>query len=69
MSAGESFHGWPPIDLESDERCLEQILDIEPTLIPVMEEIAGQDCPLSSSSRTRLHRAGVSDRMSVQEGI
>ena len=40
MSAGESFHGRPPIDLESDELCLERILDIEPTLIPVMEEIA-----------------------------
>ena len=35
----KSFRGWPPTDLESVEQCLEQILDIEPRLMPVMEEI------------------------------
>ena len=40
VSAGESFCGRPPRDLESDEQCLEQRLDIEPTLIPVVLAMA-----------------------------
>ena len=39
VSEGESIRGQPLTDLESVEQCLEQILDIEPTLMPVIEEI------------------------------
>jgi len=55
VSVGESLRGWPPVALEIDDQCLERITDIEPTLIPVVVEIACPESPLSRSSRTQLY--------------
>ena len=55
--------------LEINDQCLERIPDIEPTLIPVVVEIACPESPLSRNSRTRLYWAGVSDCIRVWESI
>jgi len=52
---GESLRAQPPVALEIDDQCLERIPDIEPTLIPVVVEIARPESPLSRSSRTQLY--------------
>jgi len=55
VSVGESLCGRPPVALEIDDQSLEHIPDIEPTLIPVVVEIACPESPLSRSSRTQLY--------------
>jgi len=55
VSVGESLRGRPPVALEIDDQCLENIPDIEPTLMPVVVEIACPESPLSRSSRTWLY--------------
>ena len=48
MSEEESLDGWPPANLESDEWCLEQSLEIVASLLPVIWEIWAAELPVSS---------------------
>ena len=51
MLVDVSLEGWPPVDLESDEQCLEWSLEIVEWFKPVDLAIWWVDCPASSRER------------------